>query len=102
MVLQSIPYTPTSPTPTQLHTGSSNRVSSLNDKHVVFGVVLKGMDVVRNIEKLGTQQGKPKKPIVVTACGELKPALRLVAVSRVDDNDSAESDTDGSSTEREK
>ncbi len=44
----------------------------LNGHHVVFGEVVKGMDVVKAIEKLGSQSGKPKKEVLIADCGELK------------------------------
>ena len=43
----------------------------LDGKHVVFGEVLEGMDIVRKCEMLGTQGGKPRSQIKVRACGEL-------------------------------
>ncbi|MBN3312264.1 PPIF isomerase, partial [Atractosteus spatula] len=43
----------------------------LNGKHVVFGHVAEGMDVVAKMEKLGSRSGSPSKKIVITACGEL-------------------------------
>ena len=43
----------------------------LDGKHVVFGEVVEGMDVVRGIEKLGSQSGKTKGRVVVQDCGEL-------------------------------
>lgn len=43
----------------------------LDGKHVVFGKVSEGMDVVKEIEALGTQNGKPTKKIVITECGQL-------------------------------
>ena len=45
--------------------------SWLDNKHVVFGKVESGADVVRAVENMGSQSGKTKKPIVITACGEL-------------------------------
>ncbi|CAM9864376.1 unnamed protein product [Choristocarpus tenellus] len=43
----------------------------LDDKHVVFGDVIDGVRTVKNIEGLGTNDGTPKKKIVVADCGQL-------------------------------
>jgi len=43
----------------------------LDGKHVVFGKVVEGMDIVKNMEKQGTQSGKPKSSIVISDCGQL-------------------------------
>ncbi|KAJ1970849.1 peptidyl-prolyl cis-trans isomerase cpr6 [Dimargaris xerosporica] len=44
----------------------------LDGKHVVFGQVLKGKDVVRAMENIKTDQGdKPVVPVVISDCGEL-------------------------------
>jgi peptidyl-prolyl isomerase E (cyclophilin E) len=43
----------------------------LNGKHVVFGHVIDGMDVVRKMEGVGTQSGKTSRQIVVADCGEI-------------------------------
>ncbi|KAJ2798534.1 peptidyl-prolyl cis-trans isomerase cpr6, partial [Coemansia helicoidea] len=46
----------------------------LDDKHVVFGQVLKGRYVVKAIEATPTESGdKPHEPVVVENCGELAP-----------------------------
>merc|ERR1719305_1197380 len=43
----------------------------LDGKHVVFGSVTKGMNVVRAIEAVGSQTGKTSKKVVIAACGQL-------------------------------
>merc|ERR1712216_78140 len=42
----------------------------LNGKHVVFGRVVEGMDVVRKIEKEGSRSGKTSSPVSIKNCGE--------------------------------
>jgi len=45
----------------------------LDKKHVVFGRVLKGQDIVRLIENTPVDtQSKPNQAVIITACGELK------------------------------
>jgi peptidylprolyl isomerase len=44
----------------------------LDGRHVVFGKVTKGMDVVEKIEKLGSPSGKPSGAITVTNSGVVK------------------------------
>merc|ERR1719249_30355 len=43
----------------------------LDGKHVVFGSVVEGMDVVKKIESYGSQSGKTSAKIVIQACGQL-------------------------------
>ena len=44
----------------------------LDGKHVVFGQVVEGMDVVQKVEALGSREGKTSRRIEITDCGELK------------------------------
>ena len=44
----------------------------LDGKHVVFGQVVEGMDVVQKVEAMGSQSGQTRAKIVVADCGELK------------------------------
>ena len=51
----------------------------LDSKHVVFGEVLSGKSVVRQIENLRTQSDKPIKDAVIADCGELSPSEAISA-----------------------
>lgn len=43
----------------------------LDGKHVVFGEVTEGLDVVTAIEKLGSSSGRPSAKVLVEDCGQL-------------------------------
>lgn len=43
----------------------------LNCRHVVFGQVEDGMDVVKAIEEVGSGSGRPSKKVMIADCGEL-------------------------------
>lgn len=43
----------------------------LDGKHVVFGEVTKGMDVVKKVEGRGSQSGKTNGKITIADCGQL-------------------------------
>jgi len=43
----------------------------LDGKHVVFGQVVEGMDIVTAIEKQGSQSGKTQNDVLIADCGQL-------------------------------
>jgi len=43
--------------------------SWLDGRHVVFGEVVEGMDVVKTIEAVGTESGAPKQKVMITSSG---------------------------------
>ena len=48
-----------------------NTTEWLDGRHVVFGKVLEGMNVVKEIEKAGSNTGRPSQTVVITNSGEL-------------------------------
>ncbi|CAB4427007.1 unnamed protein product [Rhizophagus irregularis] len=52
---------------------TTGKATHLDDKHVIFGIVLKGKSVVRAIENNPTgTNDKPIKKVTIVDCGELK------------------------------
>ncbi|KAL3944364.1 MAG: hypothetical protein SGBAC_001568 [Bacillariaceae sp.] len=45
--------------------------SWLDGKHVVFGSIVEGMDVIRAIEKVGSSSGKTRSAVKIEASGQL-------------------------------
>ncbi|MDM8555483.1 peptidylprolyl isomerase [Desulfococcaceae bacterium HSG7] len=45
--------------------------SWLDGKHVVFGKVTDGLEVVKKIEAVGSGSGRPKKKVTIVDCGQL-------------------------------
>jgi peptidylprolyl isomerase len=43
----------------------------LDGKHVVFGCVTDGMDVVRQVEKVGSANGRTSQKVKIVDCGQL-------------------------------
>ncbi|KAK9685992.1 Cyclophilin type peptidyl-prolyl cis-trans isomerase/CLD [Popillia japonica] len=44
----------------------------LDGKHVVFGHVISGMDVVKRMERCGSKSGTVNEKITIAACGEIQ------------------------------
>ena len=44
----------------------------LDLRHVAFGVVVEGMDVVQKMNTVGSRSGKPSAKVVIADCGQLK------------------------------
>jgi len=44
----------------------------LDGRHVVFGKVIEGMDIVKTIEGVGSQSGKTSKKVAIADSGELE------------------------------
>merc|ERR1719295_1407522 len=47
------------------------QTSWLDGKHVVFGNVVEGLDVVKKMEAQGTQSGKTSAKVAIADCGQL-------------------------------
>lgn len=43
----------------------------LDGKHVVFGKVIEGIDIVKNLETYGSKTGGTSKPCVISNCGQI-------------------------------
>jgi cyclophilin family peptidyl-prolyl cis-trans isomerase len=46
-------------------------LNRLDGKHVVFGKVLEGMDIIKAIEAVGSGSGKTSKEVVIVDSGEV-------------------------------
>jgi cyclophilin family peptidyl-prolyl cis-trans isomerase len=44
----------------------------LDGRHVVFGKVLEGEQIVKNVEAVGSSSGTPSKKVTIVDSGELK------------------------------
>uniref|UniRef100_H2Z0T2 Peptidyl-prolyl cis-trans isomerase E n=1 Tax=Ciona savignyi TaxID=51511 RepID=H2Z0T2_CIOSA len=50
---------------------TTEKTDWLNDKHVVFGHVKEGFEVLKKVEAIGSKDGKPRQKVVISDCGEL-------------------------------
>merc|ERR1739849_12711 len=48
------------------------KTSWLDGRHVVFGKVIEGMDVVQKVEAVGSSSGSPQKTVTIVDSGELQ------------------------------
>ncbi|MEQ2232854.1 hypothetical protein ILYODFUR_015702 [Ilyodon furcidens] len=55
----------------------------LNGKHVVFGSVVDGIDVVKAMEKQGTKNGTPKAKVVIADCASTHPRVTFAQKNQV-------------------
>lgn len=44
----------------------------LDGKHVVFGHIVEGYDVIKEMEAVGSNTGKPTAKVTITECGEIE------------------------------
>ena len=51
---------------------TTTRTSHLDGRHVVFGVVEEGWDVVKAIEACGSSSGRPSKEVIIIKAGLLE------------------------------
>uniref|UniRef100_A0A4W6DRH1 Peptidyl-prolyl cis-trans isomerase E n=1 Tax=Lates calcarifer TaxID=8187 RepID=A0A4W6DRH1_LATCA len=49
---------------------TTDKTDWLDGKHVMFGELVEGMDVLRAMEAQGTKDGKPKQKVIISDCGE--------------------------------
>ncbi|XP_021888703.1 peptidyl-prolyl cis-trans isomerase CYP19-3 [Carica papaya] len=49
----------------------TEKTSWLDGKHVVFGKVVEGYNVVKEMEKVGSDTGRTLQPVVIEDCGQL-------------------------------
>jgi peptidylprolyl isomerase len=49
-----------------------NYFHRLDGKHVVFGKVISGMDVVATIEQVGSESGRTRVPVMISDSGQLR------------------------------
>ena len=51
-------------------------------KHVVFGKVVSGLDLLKKIELAGSPDGKPVRPVRIVDCGETSEAKNQPKITK--------------------
>jgi len=59
----------------------------LDGKHVVFGKVLEGLEVVKKVEAVGSQSGTPSAEVTITDSGELPKDYQVKGGAAADADD---------------
>ena len=78
LLISAQPTDPNSSSPLLRPHGNSDLSSiylpiiRLDGKHVVFGKVVEGFDVVKKMEAVGSQSGKTSKIVKIDNCGQLE------------------------------
>jgi peptidylprolyl isomerase len=49
----------------------TGETSWLDGKHTVFGKAIEGLDVIKAMEKVGSQSGATAKKVTIADCGQL-------------------------------
>ena len=59
----------------------------LNQRHVVFGKVIEGMELVKVMENVSTDASdRPRAPVIISNCGQVGEALSNTAQQNEDEN----------------
>ncbi|KAJ3123580.1 hypothetical protein HK100_011556 [Physocladia obscura] len=80
----------------------TEKTAFLDGKHVVFGSVVEGLDVVRKIEKIGSESGKPSKKVLIATSGEIKSEEPKKRKAEEDDEETNEKLIDPSPSKKSK
>lgn len=82
-------------------TTHQRRMAWLDKKHVVFGRVIRGMQVVREIEKQGSEDGTPKAVVKIADCGRIKKESKKSGEEENNEEETAKEEEEKKQTETE-